>query len=283
MLRTYYCTIALLLVGLVPATAHEIPDPEEVIQNTSAREGMSVGPATIVNNYGLITSDPATGIALMMTGRGAVHNSQDISGTKNGVRSDNQEETGDVFINNRAGAFIRSTETCPGCDEPNAAIYIERRSRNAYIFNRGTILSADNVSIQSLQARNIVAVLNQGRGVINGDIIIRKTMAFIILEGGTTFNGNADLRENILSQLILNGVMPGTIDQNIVGADFLLKDDTGTWTIESDLVVGTVFIRSGDLLVNGSLTADKISVYAGAGLLIGPTGKINGDVVDVSN
>ncbi len=279
MLKTSCYVLVALFVGATFVNAQEISDPEDIIQNTGTINGMVIGPAAILNNYGEIKNDH--GIGVTMTGRGTINNSDIISGTTFGVKSDNQDD-GDVYINNRSGALITSTEICPGCSQANAAIYIERRSNNAWITNMGTITSADNLAIQSLQALSVVAILNRPGGVINGNIVIRKTLAYLVLEQGSAFNGDADLRENFIGQVILRGTQDEILDSKIVGAHILYKEGTGSWTIESDMSFSEfVTVRSGTLIVNGSLSAPTIYVHDGAHLL--GNGKISGNIIAVDD
>jgi autotransporter-associated beta strand protein len=216
---------------------------------TGGSFGIAVSGHGNVVSSGTITS--ANGISVQIIGSGAVTNSRSISSSNYGVYL-----RGGGTLNN-AGSITASNSLY--------AVY--------YLTAPGTVTNSGSIS-----GNNLAVYLGSGGTVINsGAITGGVTMAnyanTVTLFTGSAIHGALDMSANTGTTLTLDGSGAQTYSVAVTGATTfngaLIKQGSGTWTLDAPFTYGGGTVLSGGTLVvgnNSALGTNSLSMAPGTTL-----------------
>jgi outer membrane autotransporter protein len=188
-----------------------------------------------------------------------------------------------------AGATLTNIVTLINGGILNNSGTLNEGASNLTVTNGGTITNNVGGVItvsQVLSTGAAVSLFNSG--TIHGNIALANFANTVQLFAGSSIVGNLDLGADPGANLILDGSGPALLSQAVTGTltdgGSLVKQGTGTWTLDRDLNVPVATnISVGTLVLAGQLTSPQVNVSEGAVLQVGnggSTGSLLGNVVD---
>lgn len=120
-------------------------------------------------------------------------------------------------------------------------------------------------------------------GTINGSVLLGSGQNVVQLFTGSSITGDLDLGTNAGSRLILDGTGQSTLTQavggTITGNGSLVKQGSGTWTVDTNLTVPVAAeVNAGTLALQAILTSAQVTVDSRATLT--GTGTIAGNLTN---
>jgi autotransporter-associated beta strand protein len=161
-------------------------------------------------------------------------------------------------------------------------------SANLNVTNGGTIVNNPSGTITANQIQFTLApAILVNSGTINANVTFANFANTVQLFTGSSIVGNLNLGTHTGTELILNGNGTGLLSQAITGtvtnSGSLVKQGTGTWTLDKNLSVPVATnVLAGFLVLDGQLTSPQVNVSTGATLQFGAggsAGNLIGNVV----